>query len=88
MAKTLVVTADTDNFIPGKCTIEGVQLCAAAANAIVEVFDGTVATGTSVAKIACVANESAPPLDCDIDIINGVSIDITGAGAKAFITYE
>lgn len=46
--------------------------------------------GVSVAKLACVANESAPPLVIPNGILtqDGVSVRITGASAKAHVIYE
>lgn len=89
MAKSIVVTSDTDLALPvGNATIKGIMLCAGSANATVEVFDGTVAAGVSIGKLAAVTNETAPPLITDIDTKNGVSVDIGGTGAKAFLIYE
>lgn len=95
MAKSLPITADVDAFLPVRNTIiKGVLLCAGTgANAVIEIYDAaTVAAGasagSSVVKLAAVTNESAAPICCDILTTNGVSVDITGAGAKAFLIYD
>jgi len=54
----------------------------------------TVATvtdaGTSIAKLAAVPNESAPLLSFSFGTLTtkGISVRISGASAKAHITYE
>lgn len=52
--------------------------------------DTVTDVGTSIGKLACVANESAAPimLDCGIHTTNGVSARISGSAAKGHITYE
>src|SRR3990167_7896246 len=46
--------------------------------------------GDSIAKLACVANESAPPFisDCGALTTKGISVRISGTSAKGHITYE
>src|SRR3990167_6080334 len=46
--------------------------------------------GDSIAKLACVANESAPPFisDCGVLTTKGISVRISGTSAKGHITYE
>lgn len=89
MAKSLVVAADTNLLLPVRNTrIKAIVLCAAAANSVVEIWDGaTVGAGQSVAKLACVPNTSVSFYG-DIDTIAGISVDMTGAAAKAYIIYE
>lgn len=47
-------------------------------------------TGTSIGKLACVANESASPLvpECGILTTNGISVRLSGTSAKAHLLYE
>lgn len=47
-------------------------------------------TGVSVAKLQCVANESAPPLtiDCGMLTTKGISVRISGTSAKGHLIYE
>lgn len=47
-------------------------------------------TTTSVAKLQCVANESAPPIEsyCGIITTKGISARISGASAKGHLVYE
>lgn len=48
-------------------------------------------TGVSFAKLQCVANESASPVSFGENgtlITKGVSVRISGTGAKGHITYE
>ena len=47
-------------------------------------------TGASIGKLQAVANESAPPvtLNCGFLTTKGISVRISGTGAKAHIIYE
>lgn len=44
--------------------------------------------GTSIAKLASVANESAPPVTTHRDCSEGVSARISGTSAKGYLIYE
>lgn len=47
-------------------------------------------TTTSVAKLQCVANESASPIEsyCGILTTQGISVRISGTSAKGHLVYE
>lgn len=89
MAKSLVITASANLVVPvSNAKVISVILCGGSDASTVEVFDGTQSAGSSIAKLAAVANESAPPLECEIDTTKGVSVTLTGTGSKAFVIYE
>lgn len=58
--------------------------------ATVRVNTVTDANATSVAKLQCVANESASPLvlDCGFLTTKGISARISGTSAKGHLIYE
>lgn len=90
MSKTIPITSSADLIIALRNTkVTGVRLCAGTgATGVIEIFDGTQAAGTSIAKLSAVANESAPPLEMEIDTTHGISATISGSGAKAWVDYE
>ncbi len=58
--------------------------------ATIKVLTVTDSNATSVAKLQCVANESAAPLEsyCGILTTKGISARISGTGAKGHLIYE
>lgn len=89
MAHSLLITETTEELFPERTMrIKSITICADAADATVEVFLGaTVAGGESIAKLGAIAATSES-LEQDIDVNDPISVEMTGANAKAYITYE
>lgn len=84
------IAADTNAALPAGTIIRGVSLMAGSDASSVKLYDAATVTGTDFFGMNALTSDNKyvpfPPLGKKVN--TGVSVDITGTGAVAYIFYD